>query len=372
MARKCMVRDLPALSTLFPDFRGFPASATGVHALSEVLRRAVGNLAGATAQPFYAQRELAAFFGVTRRTVTLACRRLVREGRLRTRVGAGTWIAERQGSRLTTVRGVVGLPLWVPGFVNFAEWRMFYILLEERLRQADFAPEILFYLDTEAGQPEMALRLARHRLDQVVWFTPDARSMHILRALAQQGTRVTVVSDADRPPPFPCYQLSWRNAVQRGLRCWARAGVATAVAARGSTWLTALARQAGIRLAATGRLAVEHLLAAPATAHPTGLILDDDYEANHLCRRAPEALASLMAVAPVMTLRGLDFAPPSGADLRLDAAVIDWERLAARIAADMAADRLPSAAEPTRVQATWCPRLPLERLASGRYLARWG
>ena len=339
-------------------------------ALRQVARRLMRNLP----RPFYAHRDLALFFRVAPRTVTAACRDLAREGLLICRRGSGTTLAGRRRPRGTLVRGVIGIPVWVDGFAWFADSRLFFTLLEERLRQAGFAPDVILWTGPDNQRPEFGLRLARHLFDHVVWFTPDRSFLGVIRTLDECAVPQTVIGDVRAPRPFQRYSLSWRKAVRQGLVAWRQGGVREIVLGRTVTaqeptyWVADLARKVGLAchvLLFDSRRPVAEYLRAVSRTPSAGFVFDDQYLAGNMAHRDPEGFAACLQRGPVMVLRSLDVPAWLNEEMRVDAAVINWESLVRRIVSDIANASLPSAERPQLIEARWQPGMLAPSLSSG-------
>ncbi|MBA3847876.1 MAG: GntR family transcriptional regulator, partial [Planctomycetes bacterium] len=82
MARKEVHRDVPPLARLFVGHSGFPDAANRSALVLAALRSAALRVRRSQPRPFYAMREVAAFFAVPLPTVARAYRALEDEGLL--------------------------------------------------------------------------------------------------------------------------------------------------------------------------------------------------------------------------------------------------------------------------------------------------
>jgi hypothetical protein len=266
---------------------------------------------------------------------------------------------------------VVGLPLWIEGFLYFSDWRLVFVLLEEQLRERDFAPEVIFQRRNRARETELSWRPTGHRLDHVVCFTPPLSELHAMHALRELGTSVVVVTSLPECFPFHVYALRHRTALRRGFEEWARCGLTTAVSLGAGPEegdpVPALAAAAGLKwrrtLPPSGRDIAAFLESL--TGDPrTGLILDDQFLAASLSRNHPDATLAAMRRCRVMVLRSLELPSHLTEGVRIDGVMFDWERLADRIADDLAAGSLPVPGRPLAVEAAWRPRILVDEVPS--------
>ncbi len=207
MARKPVIRNLPALSGVLPAFKGFSPEDHRGKIIQEDLRRAIANLQARDHKVFYGAREVAEFYGVCIRTVTVCYKQLESEGLLSCKRGAFTRILGDQHS--TSVRGIVAIPVFLKGFLEFPEWREFFIDLEERIRRINFVAVFLFFKGGDLAHDDLWHRIRDHRADVVVWLSPPSSASDILLRVKDQGIRLMVVGMKHERLPGQCYQLDF-------------------------------------------------------------------------------------------------------------------------------------------------------------------
>src|SRR5690348_11957266 len=117
MARKPVTRSLPSLRTLCPRNSGFAPTDNRVEKIVVDLKQAITKVRQSRPVTFYSMRDVAAHFGVALKTVGEAYRRVESDGLLTRIRGSKTVIRGRRTRSLHPVRGVVGLPVYLPGFM---------------------------------------------------------------------------------------------------------------------------------------------------------------------------------------------------------------------------------------------------------------
>src|ERR1019366_7855564 len=146
------------------------------------------------ARVFYSVREVARHYRVSTSTISKVYARLERDGCLsRTRSSMTHLLARRRQPRVR-IQGVIAVPVWIPGFLAFRDWRIFFIELEERLRQHSFVASFVHYHWNEANAPAFVDRLLAHHPDYVVWLSADPKDHANLHSLADPGVRLVVIN----------------------------------------------------------------------------------------------------------------------------------------------------------------------------------
>jgi len=117
------------------------------------LRRAAENLRGEAARTFYSMREVSSFFGLPLRTVAFAYEQLEKEGILNRIRGSRTLLEGKTVAPRTSVRAVVGIPVWLHAIVVSPYSRAFNLELEESLRAHGFVADMIFSVIMKSSRP---------------------------------------------------------------------------------------------------------------------------------------------------------------------------------------------------------------------------
>ncbi len=357
-----MPRLLPPLATLFPNGPKLPPSQTQTFALLNALRRIARQLRGTVPQPFYTTREIAAFFGVPKTTVVRVYGELQMEGwlvRLRSSV---TMLAAVHPQPRHPVRGVVGLPVWRPGYVQLPDWQMFFTEMENQLRHHGFVADLIFYSGGEDTLPEFGDRLLAHDLDALLWYRPHPNCLPLMSALTDAGVRVFLVTNPGYDLPYPRYEQSYYRAVAQGLMEWKRRGLKAAnflravVASYEDARWRQITQQAGLTPTLLGERDWPAFVRRRRDSLTDGLVCVDD---QWLSKFPPAEMLRLLRTMPVMFLHRPMLATLSLAGLRADVVCHDWPRIAHRIADDLAAAKPTKPGIVATFEAEWFPRTDL-------------
>ncbi|MBE7461947.1 MAG: hypothetical protein HS116_00520 [Planctomycetes bacterium] len=362
MARRRVSRDLPPLAQAFADFTGFPPEANRQALLEEHLRAAVGRLRRTRPRTFYALRDVAAFFRVPLRSVARAYERLRGEGRLVTIRSSSTEIPSRHSQARSTVRGIVGIPIWLPGFLLYSEWRTFFTTLEEELRHQSFVANFIFYSQGQEIRRSFLRGILRRSLDFLIWFCPAEADRNTVGMISDAGLRVVVIDAL--ASPFPAlYRLDRTAALTQGLREWREAGLSLALVPcpssahipRQPDELETLLRAQGfgVRYAPGGRVKPETYLETLAVRPDEGLVFERDYWYVQLCRRQPERLANVMRSARCMIFRSEMPQALKGVGSPTQLISYDHRDMAVAIVRDLSQEKLPAPDAPGRFNAEW-------------------
>lgn len=260
-------------------FRGFHAGELRAVRMADLLRPLAQGLRAARPTVFYPLRETAEFFRVSIPTAAAAYGRLETEGLLMSRRGAMTMVPSRLSASRRAVRGVVGVPVWTPGFVQFRDWRIFVTGLDEAVRRHGFVADLIFYRQGEEVQPDFVDRVLKHQPDVLVWFDPVAAA----------------IRQAAGPQPRAVSSLLGQD--------------------------------------------VGAVLAALEGAADTAIFFDDDFLFSRLCQHAPRGIADLLRRRRVAVTRVIDASQKELGAAWVDTLVPDLAGLAKRIADDIALDR---------------------------------
>lgn len=375
MGRKPVERSLIPLPELFPGFRGFSPEENKSARLREHLWEAARKARGARATPFYSIREVAKFFDVSVPTAAESFRRLAQEGVLIQVRGSMTLVAGDRAQPRIPVRGVVAVPIWLPGFMIFPDLRVFYVHLEEQLRRHNFVADLIFYRQSEEVEPEFARRVLSHHPDFVLWLAPVVADRQTVQMIADAGVRMITLTTEPLTVPGRQYRLNWETALERGLRQWKREGIERVLIparrkhdASATFVLDAVVKRLGIPC--------EHPLVSDQDATPrqfiqglyrdrrTGVIFDRDASYTYFCSAVPEAMAALIGRARVMVMRPINILPAFLCRATVDFVSPDWRDIAQRLATDLAAGKTAGGGSPVPFEARWRPHMDAGKLAS--------
>ncbi len=362
---------MPRLDEAVPDFTGFAPGRSRSDQIRDhliVLARALRRRQPA---PFYSMPDIAGFFGVTVTTVARLYRTLEQEGLLQRKRGAMTLVRPRQSRPRAHLRGVVAVPIWMPGFLRFAERRLFHRELDEQLHRHRFVGDPLFYRQGEENKPDFVDRVLDHQPDTVVWLMPASGDMETVQSIREAG--VPVVAIVDQPAlATEAYQISQHRAFVQGLTAWRRDGIRTVVIPGSKTDTSG--NRSAVRDAATAiGMQLRYTNQPPgvnredferlARDADTGVLFDDDIWFHWLCRTHPGDMIALLRHARTMVTVALDIEPTALAGLHVDHVRLPWNDIAARVARDLGTVPLPRPRTPVLFEATWRPRVPAADLS---------
>ncbi len=358
---------------MFPGQAPFPAHVNQTRELIELLRKAVRRVRRSQPHPFYSMREIARFFHVPVPTVSLVYRKLEQEGLLVPLRGSMTLVQPMKMRPRVPVRAVVGIPIWLRGFLDLRDWRLFFIRFEEYLRQHQFAANFVFYHEKERYVPDFAERLLAHQFDIVIWFTPDRGVSQIRDRLTDNGVRFIAISGSTSPFPGHQYELSWSHALKKGLLEWKRDGITRVLIPRSSDWpreefhgLMPAIRAAGLPHSIANHRGNDFrgYVASLQSDHGAGVIFDDDLFCTGLCNRAPEAMIRLFEQRRVLVTRSINLPDAYLQQLRVDMAYMDWYQVGRRIVDDLMTRKAFAHRTPVIFEAKWMPRVIVSEVDS--------
>lgn len=362
---------LPPLADVSPTGPHLPAAAHKSWAMTNVLRQIATAHRTNRAQPFYSLRDVASFYGVTHMLVAAAYAELEREGLLVCVRGSGTRLQPRGLQPRHPVRGIIGVPVWQYGYCVLADWRFFHVRLEEHLRRRHFVADFIFNSGAESMRPEFVDRLVSHELDGLFWFYPLPEHRAILSTLVDGGVPVVVLPDQGTNLPFPTYRVDWRGGARLAFADWRRDGIRQVVfvcqegrAAAETRWLLPLAQAAGLKTLI--HELPDELLPGLASRwrgrRDVGILIPEHNCCTHICLIAGGEMAALIRRHRVMVLNRVDLPVNSLAGSQLDVVCPNWDRIASRIADDIASKRI-SQQEPVRFAAAYHRRADATQFA---------
>lgn len=368
MGRKPIKRDLPALDELMPAFEGYPESENSTNRLYRDLKRIVVKVRRTESIPFYSIRQVAQFFNVPYATAARVYRLLHDEGDLVRIRGSVTLVQGTEKKPTKAVTGVVGVPIWLFGFVRMNDWRLFYLALERELRKRSLVADFVFFRSSEASHPDFADRLMHYSHDYLVWLLPLPLSIPVMQRLEDSGVRVITLSTEQHQFPFYNYRLSWRSAITQGLAEWRSQGIKKVVVIGEDNreeyislgrMLADEAMDAHYMLpSVSDRSSLDRLYDLPPD---TGVLIYDGHEAALLHERID--VHRLVQSQRVMTRFYFGFSG-SGSD-KLGSACMDWSSIAYKLSSAIATGEIYESSEkPLVFKAAWMPDTPLGKLAS--------
>jgi hypothetical protein len=338
--------------------------------MADLLRPLARGLRAARPTVFYPLRETADFFHVSIPTAAAAYGRLEAEGLLMSRRGAMTMVPSRLSASRRAVRGVVGVPVWTPGFVRFRDWRIFVAGLDEAVRRHGFVADLIFYRQGEEVRPDFIDRVLKHRSDVLVWFEPAPADRETLQRLEDAGVSLAVVSEQPAKGPWRRYFMDRSAGLRQGMQQWWTAGIREVLVPGDGPGTPAVA--AAIQQAARPQpRAVSSLLgqdvgavlAALDGATDTAVFFDDDFLFSRLCQYAPRGLADLFRHRRVAVTRVIDASRKELGDAWVDTLIPDLAGLAMRIGDDIAMERHRHR-DLVTIETPWRSRVPAMDLAA--------
>jgi hypothetical protein len=247
-------------------------------------------------------------------------------------------------------------------------------MLEQELRAKHFIGDLIFAESSELGTPAFLERLLSHELDILLWAFPLPPYRQIMLTLADRGVRL--INLTDRPWSFPGlqYTLNWEKSITEGLAEWKRAGILQLVM---GLYEGVRETESGLPRSAHASFSVRYEVfhvgdekgfLQRLTAFPqagVGLMLIDDNLCGRLYRACPQEMIRLCRHYRVMQKPSVNIPSTLVPDLRVDIIRVEWRKVAAQIAFDVAAGKDLKACEPVPLLAEWNPRMSLDRLLPG-------
>lgn len=346
MARKPVVRELPALADLLPNFPGFSEHETKIIALAKVLSRLARQARTDAPRPFYSVREVAAFFHMSISGVVNAYKILEGEGLIIRKRSAFTELAPLKGYKRVVHRGIVVIPIWMPGFVYFREMRSFFIHLERWLIHYGFVPSMVFFQQAEEIEPDFVNRILSHKPNYVIWLRPSPADSTSLEMLGDAGVRLIVLSGRSRHNFRGLrYRLDRAQALTKAFALWQSQGICKVIIPTENGYSRSdatcepgsIARKAGLdtEYARPGKRSLREHLAALARGTHTGIIFDEDLWHCSLCAQVPAEVGALVRRARTLALHPLNLSPLHLHEATLDTVGFDWLAIAKQIAKEL-------------------------------------
>jgi hypothetical protein len=370
MARKTVRRDLTALEEFHPGFTGFPGAENHTTALNRALREIIARQRRLQDCPFYALREVAAFFHVNYRTVARVYETLEADGLLKLVRGSCTLMRGKRLAPAHPVLGVVGIPVLLPSFIFGSAGRAFYALLEKELRQRHFVADFIFYRNDEEDHPDLAQRFLEHELDILLWMAPKAQAASTIMTMMDAGVSVVIVNDGKGVFARQQYRLDLERAYKQTLADWQAEGIRHI-----EVWAPARGIDSHIlrtlrRVLERGAIShsvhelpdadVPSRIQAQDNQPEVGVILVSHQWYDGLCAQFPERMERLFRTRRVLLPQGPLYHPGfAGRDLYADTIQLDPQPMVSRIVADIASGGVDSADTLTTFHTRYHPRTNL-------------
>ena len=318
MSRKNNHPDLPPLAIAFPGFKGFSETDIKQQIVFDALRSAALHFRAQKSCKFYTMREVATFFSVPLRTAALAYEGLESEGLLARVRGSKTLLTGRASFPRKSIRGVIGLPIWMNTLRLSPFTQQLNMKLESHLRKCGFVADLIFHhLKREETHPDFAERLLQHHLDAVIWHNPHPGSLQNLITLTENAVRTIVIltPEAKIPPGSVVYLQDYSSGIHELARRWSEAGVQKAwipldlkkLASKNETALfEGIFREHGLRVEFCEADASKLLRATSAkrAANESAIAFIDIETADRFCNCDPRAMEHIKQFAKVALCRG--------------------------------------------------------------------
>lgn len=365
---------IPSLATLTKEIKQLPPSANLSQYLYERLRTALTAAQRPHAQPFYSVRTLAAACGLHPSTVTDLYARLEADGLLVRVRGAGTVVAPQRGHSFHGHQ-VIAVPLWIPGFIHIADWRLFFLVLQDEFSRHGAVADFIFYRQGEEVEPAFVRRLKAHRPDLVFWHEPHPQSdKQALLRLTDAGLRVIVTRDKPHLPSFPGYWIDRQPALRRGLEEWRAAGIRrvilpTSPASRPDSQVMDALRAFPFSVTPMlwrGTSAQDFLRTL--VVERGGVIWMDALFFSGLQQAAPTAMTELCRQTRVWLARSRQLLPTIPPDVQVDVLEFDYRATARRVARDIASGAFWDTSTPATIEYKWRSRVSCADVITARDL----
>ena len=371
MSRKPVARQLPALGDLIPEFSPFEETANKRHLLEVALRRVILQSRTMKGMPFYAMRDVARFFKVSLKSVAVVFKKLEQDGLLTIIRGSQTIIEGKQKHSRHNVKGVIGIPVYLPSFVIGNNPRSFYVRFEEHLRRYGYVANFIFIRSNEAFDSHMADRLLEHNLDILFWLSPSRAPAQVLLTLQDSGVRLVIVGDGQVGLPEQQYRLDLDCGMKEAATGWKKDGIKKVflITQDPPKYLHAIRRA---RNAFTGANIAPQLLACSSLQHffdtiaslpkgPTdGFVFLDHDQYESLCNYDWKTMERLFQSHRCLFAQGPVYHPAfKGQTLKIDTIEHPFDMIAEQVSADIARDKIPSTDQPVQFYARWQPDVNL-------------
>lgn len=362
---------IPPLAETCASFNGFKDNEKRGNRIFELLTIVIQRCRGKAPKRFYTVRAAAAFFGVSLRTVTMVYNRLSAEGVLIRVRSSQTIIAARTPRSRFAIRGVVCMPIWLPGFLNFLDLRRLFSQLEEEFSRYQFVLEPIFYKQGEENTPAFVDRVLKFNPDYVLWHCPLKTTLPNILGIVDAGVRLIVITDTLEKFPGRTYRISYEKATQEGIKAWAASGEIDHIVVQQNAAPPTLIQP----IFDAGPLpyqfkifpkeekdSLDNYLIKLASDRRAGIVFNDDLFLARICMREPKLMLEVFRQLRVMVLHPVMMPLTTLPDLTVDALLMSWKNLASQIAMDLNEGRVSISSTLPAFEAKWHPRVPLEKV----------
>jgi hypothetical protein len=370
MSRKPYDRTIPPLESVLADFRPFTPEDNHTARTVATLRAVVERVRQPNSAPFYSMRAVADFLNVPYRTVSIAYERLQAEGMLTRIRGSHTQIEGTRRQPRNAVRGVVGIPVYLPPLLIGNDWRDLLIAIEDQLRQFHFVTDFVIYRRQDQESEALTERMIEHDLDLVLWYAPSPANIPTMMHLLDRGVELVVVSDGKARFPREQYFLDIESSIAEGLEHWQQSGIKSVTLLQSPGHPSRHATDIVLKLLAKKAILFETITAAddeiPELAarlghrSHAGVIMTSHTWYEHLCGLHPQVMVALFNACRVFLTQG----PPYSAYLQgkpvfADSISLPNAQMAARIAKDIHASRATGNKHLATFRTAYVPRVNL-------------
>ncbi len=366
MSRKAIVRNLPELSTIFPDFCGFKEEENKRQGVEEALRRVVPSLQGKERVPFYPMREIASFFEVSLKSVAVVYERLSKEGHITIVRGSQTILEGNRKTSKSRIRGVVGIPVALPSFIFGNNPRAFFIRLEDELRRQNYVVDFIFYMSPEAGSSDLVDRLLAHEMDVAFWMSPVPVVSETMLRLKDAGVHLVVVGDGPGMFPVQQYVLGLDHGFIKVAAGWKAEGISKVVLIGPERSLAPhFRRKCRAAFHGEGMEVCDESLSPEGFFSTsdryledkgTGLIFLEHFHYENLCNHDWKAMQNLFQSKRSLLAQGLVYHTAfAGRSIFVDTIELGLSQIARRISMDIVNQAYLSITDPHTFKASWQP-----------------
>jgi DNA-binding Lrp family transcriptional regulator len=364
---------MPSLRSLFPEFRRFDPKENQSHAVVEMLRTTVERVRQRQTVPFYSMREAAEFFGVSLRVVVRAYEKLEQEGLLTRMRGSQTLVESRKLQTRHPVRGVVGLPVELPGFIYGTDLRSFYIRLEEELRRYNQLVNFIFMRRVQAPDLDLATRILDHKPDVVFWWAPSSAVTPTTHQLRDAGVRILGIRRERDNSPFTMYVHNRERAIRQAFDSWRTEGISHFALMRpvneGAAYETNLATSVLQTMGAEFSVLTIRDSELPqhvrrlVRRESVGIVLSYHEWYDALCSQHSQAMEQLFRGCRTLLVQGAVCHPFfRGKGIFTDILSLDYEEMAKQVARDLGTGRIWRENALPTFYSRWEPRFDLGKV----------
>ncbi|HEV2803330.1 MAG TPA: helix-turn-helix domain-containing protein [Chthoniobacterales bacterium] len=309
----------------------------------QVLRRLANAARGTNSKPFYSMREVAHHFHLPLSRVSRLYKELEKEGVVRRIRGSRTILQGKSPVRHLIVRSVVGIPASLSCFLTLQDYRMFLLKVRREFRRRGLITAIAFYEDRFDAE-DLVERLQQARADIALWYLPDGTARSLAPQLLDVGIPLLGISDGGLPGVPCCYEVNRSQAIRAIFRDWMASGISNVRIVRTESRSSADEERLEALLLDTpfrwrfvnAQSKVAEQFVVNLTAQKDEAIVFLGSAASLCLMRAPEAMSRILSQGRVGLVEGPVSMPLTPRiDGPVDLVVVNWQRLAQRIADDI-------------------------------------